>query len=144
MNYVTFNIIESPDGEFVLYLRNRDRKLLSEEFRSKSIDKVIEELKKKMDYRRHFLNALSNYTPVIENIDNIEAAYPGAAEEKFPEDWTDPLELYGAYVSQLREPGFDPYEECEALQGLIDENGPKWVWENRRRLVAERIFMRDF
>ena len=35
-------------------------------------------------------------------------------------------------------------KEWMDLQGLIDEKGPEWVWENRQGLVAERIFIRDF
>ena len=49
MNNVTFNIIESPDGEFILYLRNRGQKKIYEQFKSKSIDAVVKELKKKED-----------------------------------------------------------------------------------------------
>ena len=49
-----------PEGEFVLYLHNHGQKLVSEQFRSKDLDQVAEALKEKMEYRRHFNNALSN------------------------------------------------------------------------------------
>jgi hypothetical protein len=59
-------------------------------------------------------------------------------------DWTDPLELYGVYLWELIEPDLDLDKERRDLQGLLDEKGPDWIWGHRQRLVAERIFIRDF
>ena len=42
------------------------------------------------------------------------------------------------------EPGLDLDNERFDLQGLAEVKGPGWVWKNRQRLVAERIFIRDF
>ena len=126
---MTFNIIEAPDGEFVLSLRNRDPKLLSEEFRSKSIDELVEELKIKIDYRRHFMNALSNYAPVLANIDDLDADYPEAVKEEYPEDWTDPFEICGAYASKLYDPGIEAQTKqmaqslCRDEILILDEDG---------------------
>jgi hypothetical protein len=41
-------------------------------------------------------------------------------------------------------PGTDLDQERADLNGLLDKKGPEWVWENRQRLVAERVFIRDF
>ena len=62
MNYVTFKIIETPSGEFVLFLHNHAKKLVSEEFRSKNLEEVVNRLEGGMEYRKHFMNALGNYT----------------------------------------------------------------------------------
>ncbi len=45
---------------------------------------------------------------------------------------------------ELIEPDLDLDKERSDLQGLIDEKGPEWIWSHRQRLVAERIFMRNF
>ena len=71
-NYVTFKIIETRDGEFVLYLHNHDQKLISEQHRSRDFDEVVDKLKEKIDYRRHFMNALNNFVPVLEAGDKLE------------------------------------------------------------------------
>ena len=95
MHYVTFRIKETKDGQFVLYLHNHAQEKVYEQLRSKNLDEVLDKLKKGMDYRRHFNNALGNYTPVFRYMDELEAKFPEAQSQKFPEEWTDPLELYG-------------------------------------------------
>ena len=143
-NYVTLKIIETRDGDFILYLHNHDRKLISEQLRSKDLDEVIDRLKKEMRYRKHFMGALNNYVPVLETRDKLEDKYPAGKGEDYPVGWTDPLDLYGVYLWELIEPDLDLDKERSDLQDLIDEKGPEWVWRNRQRLVAERIFIRDF
>ena len=59
-------------------------------------------------------------------------------------DWTDPLDLYGVYLWELIDTELDLDKERSDIQGLVDEKGPGWFWRNRQRLVAERIFIRDF
>ncbi len=51
-NYVTFKIHETRGGEFVVYLENHEKNLISEQYRSRDIDIVIERLKKEMNYRK--------------------------------------------------------------------------------------------
>jgi hypothetical protein len=143
-NYVTFKIIETRDGEFVLHLHNHEQKLISEQHRSGDLDEVVDKLKEKIDYRRHFMNAMNNYAPVMEAYDKLEDNYPDGKGEDYPVEWTDPLDLYGVYLWELVEPDLDLDKERSDLQGLIVEKGPEYVWENRQRLVAERIFIRDF
>jgi hypothetical protein len=141
---VTFKIIETRKGEFVLFLHNHSQKLVSPVLRSQNLDKIVERLKKEMDYRKRFMSALSNYVPVLNIIDELDEKYPDGATEKFPEDWDDPLELYGCYADELAIPGFYLENERSDLLGLLAEHSPQWVWDQRISLVAERIFIRDF
>ena len=67
MNYVTFKIKETRDGDFVLYLHNHHQHKVYEKFRSRSLDEVVGKLKKVMEFRRRFMNALSNYSPVLDD-----------------------------------------------------------------------------
>jgi hypothetical protein len=144
MNYVTFKIVETQSGEFVLSLHNHDRKLETERFRSKDLEEVVQRLKGEMEYRRHFMSALGNYAPVLGTIEELKEKYADAAEEEFPEGWDDPLELYGSYIKDLITPELDLDKERIDLLSLLEKHSPEWVWQNRRRLVAERIFFRDF
>jgi hypothetical protein len=45
MNYVTFAKKETRSGEFVVFLHNYSQKLVSEKFRSKDLDEVVNKLK---------------------------------------------------------------------------------------------------
>jgi hypothetical protein len=144
MGYVIFKIIETRSGEFVLYLHNHSQKLVSEQFRSKDLDQVVNRLKGGMEYRKHFMNALGNYAPVLSIIEDLEEQYSDSAAEKYPEKWADPLELYGSYIQSLITPGLDLDKERSDLRSLLEKHSPEWVWDNRLRLVAERIFIRDF
>jgi hypothetical protein len=40
-----------------------------------------------------FKRALSNYIPVLKNIDDLDEKYPGKYKEEYPEAWNDPLLL---------------------------------------------------
>jgi hypothetical protein len=144
MNYVTFRIKETKDGEFVLYLHNHAKNLVAEQCRSRNLDEVVDKLKKGMNYRTHFNNALGNYTPVFRFMDELEARFPDAGAEAFPDGWTDPLELYGQYRKELMKLGADLDRERSDLQELLDKHGPEWVWQYRLKLAAERVFIRDF
>ena len=144
MNYVTFKIIETRTGEFVLYLYNHSRKLVSEQFRSKNLEEVVNRLQKSMEYRKHFMNALGNYMPVINIIEDLMKKYADGTSDEFPEDWADPLELYGPYLQDLMTPNLDLDKERSEVMVLIEKQSAEWVWGNRLNLVAERIFIRDF
>jgi hypothetical protein len=144
MNYVTFRIKETKDGQFVLYLHNHAQEKVYEQLRSKNLDEVVEKLKKEMAKRQRFMNALSNYAPVMGRMDRLEAKYPDAQAEAFPEGWTDPLELYGQYRQELDKPGFNLGRERTDLQKLLDEKGPEHIWQYRLKLVAERVFIKEF
>lgn len=144
MNYVTFKIVETQSGEFVLFLHNHAKKLISEQFRSENLEEVVNRLKGKMEYRRHFMNALGNYMPVLGITEELKEKCADGAAEEFPAGWSDPLELYGSYIKDLVTPGLDLDKERIDLLSLLEKHSPEWVWENRMRLVAERIFIRDF
>ena len=87
---------------------------------------------------------LDNYTSVFRYMDELEAKFPEAPSQEFPEDWTDPLELYGVYLQELIHPRVDLERERADLQELLNKKGPEYVWQCRLRLVAERVFIRDF
>ena len=144
MNYVTFKIIENRSGEFVLYLHNHAKKMVWEQFRSKDLEEVVNRLHKSMKYRKHFMNALGNYMPVINIIEDLKEKYADQTTDEFPKDWADPLELYGSYLQDLLTPNIDLDKERSEVMVLIEKQGVEWVWDNRLNLVAERIFIRDF
>ena len=144
MNYVTFKIKETRDGQFVLYLHNHHQQKVYEHFRSRNLDEVVDKLKGQIEYRRHFMNALGNFAPVMGFMDKLEAKYPDAQAEAFPEGWTDPLDLYGQYRQELMKLGADLDQERADLQQLLDKHGPEWVWQYRLKLVGERVFIREF
>ena len=75
---------------------------------------------------------LGNYVPVLEIGDKLVAKYPADTGEAFPENWTDPLELYGVYLWELIDSDVDLGKERMDLQGLIDDKGPEWVWQCRQ------------
>jgi len=141
MNYVTFKMIETKGGEFVLFLNNHSQKLVSEVCRSRDIDTVVDRLKLEMKKRKHFMNALGNYAPVLNKIDELEDKYPEGMNEGFPEGWADPLELYGCFGKELEDL---TYRESREIEKLLKTKDAEWVWNNRRRLVAERLFIRYF
>ena len=98
-NYVTFKILESWDGDFVLYLHNHKQKLISEQYRSGDLDEVVDMLKEKIDYRRHFMNALNNYAPVLQASNKLEDKYPdGNKGEDCPVGSADPW-IYMGFIS---------------------------------------------
>jgi hypothetical protein len=91
-----------------------------------------------------FKRALSNYIPVLKNIDDLDEKYPGKYKEEYPEAWNDPLELYGCYLDGLNLSDDQKAKERISINEFISRYSPKWVWENRMRLVAEIIYIRDY
>ncbi|MGD2272725.1 MAG: hypothetical protein PVI06_20175, partial [Desulfobacterales bacterium] len=132
MSYVTFKIIETQSGEFILLLHNHSRKIIYQEFRSNNFDEVVEQLKEKIAYRKHFMSALNNYTTVLNIMDELTEKYPDG--EEFPEDWDDPLDLYGGYIEELKTPDIDLNLERRSILGLIEEHNAQWVWDQRKSL----------
>jgi hypothetical protein len=61
---------------------------------------------------------------------------------RFPEDWEDPLELYGGILEELRPGQNDLSAERVYLKELIDRYGAEWAWDNRRRLLAMSVYFR--
>jgi hypothetical protein len=60
MNYCTFTIKETREGEFILFLYNHSREIVSERFRSQNLDEVVGRLKEEMKHRKGFMGALGN------------------------------------------------------------------------------------
>ena len=56
--------------------------------------------------------------------------------DKFPDDWKDPLELYGDHLSELKAAGCNMETERISLTELIEKYGANWIWDNRHQLVA--------
>jgi len=102
---------------------------------------------KDSEKKRHFNEAAINYLPVLDRLVQLEQDYPEAGEETFPENWKDPLELYGKYWKQLEAKFMDMDEERKALVELMEEDSrytPEYVWKNRGHLVSQRIFIDEF
>jgi hypothetical protein len=91
-----------------------------------------------------YKRALSNYIPVLKNIDDLDEKYRDKYEEEYPEGWTDPLELYGCYLQELHLTEEGKAKEGVSINEFISRHSPQWVWENRMRLVAETIYIRDY
>ena len=91
-----------------------------------------------------YKRALSNYISVLKNIDDLDEKYPDRYKEEYPEGWTDPLELYGCYFNELDLTEEEKAKERIAINEFIGKHSAKWVWENRMRLVAETIYIRDY
>ena len=141
MNYVTFKIGETKSGEFVLFLHNHPHKIISEIFGSEDLDEVVSKLKNQMEYRKRLMRAQSNYMPVLNIIEDLNEKYPDGKNERFPEGWERPIELYGCYGKELDD---STHTESREIEMLFKTKSPVWVWQNRVRLVAERLFIRDF
>jgi hypothetical protein len=98
--------------------------------------------------KRRFNEAAINYLPVMDRMDQLAQNCPGAKEESFPVNWTDPLELYGRYIKELENSRFvNMNVERRAIRELMDGNDrttPEYIWSSRARLVAERIFIAEF
>jgi hypothetical protein len=95
--------------------------------------------------RRHFMNALSNYTGVMNVLDRYEKEVEHNSEEVFPENWPEePLLLLGQYLKVLDITEIEKADYNQSTVKLATENGAQWVWENRRRLAAEIEFLRTF
>ncbi len=60
MNYCTFTINETREGEFILFLYNHSREIVFERFRSQDLDEVVSRLKEEMKNRKGFIGALNN------------------------------------------------------------------------------------
>ena len=74
MNYCTFTIKETREGEFILFLYNHSREIVFERFRSQDLDEVVTRLKEDMKYRRGFKGALSNmgFMSILDEGGNFE------------------------------------------------------------------------
>jgi hypothetical protein len=56
--------------------------------------------------------------------------------DQFPDDWTDPLDLYADRLQELKAAGCNLDTERGTVTELIEKYGARWVWDNRHRLVS--------
>ena len=143
MNYVTFKIEETRNGQFVLFLHNHLQKKVFEKFRSSDLAEVFKRLKEEMKVRSDHMTALNDHASVLEFFNSIEMKYPDANEETFPKNWNDPLDLYGQYRWELEKPGFDLNRERKNIIMLLKKHGSKWIWQNRLKLITESILRNE-
>jgi hypothetical protein len=63
---------------------------------------------------------------------------------KFPEDWQDPLDLFGGLLDDFKSSGCDLDFERENINDLVSIYGAKWVWGNRTRLLPMVLALKKF
>jgi hypothetical protein len=68
---------------------------------------------------------------------------PGSLD-RFPDGWTDPLDLYGEHLQDLLSVGCNVEAERGMLKELVEKYGAIWVWCNRHRLVPLAIALRNY
>ena len=64
-------------------------------------------------------------------------------EEEIPA-WSDPLELYGSRLCELKLAGCDLDMERNTMQELVGKYGALWVWCNRDRLASVAKALRNY
>jgi hypothetical protein len=64
--------------------------------------------------------------------------------DRFPNGWTDPLDLYGDRLYDLKTAGCSLDTERDTLKELIEKYGATWVWCNRNRLVSVAKALKDY
>ena len=74
-----------------------------------------------------FKKALSNYIPVLKTIDDPDEKYTDQYKEEYPENWNDPLELYGCYLYEVNLSEEQKVEERATINELISRHSPQWV-----------------
>jgi hypothetical protein len=98
------------------------------------------------EQEKHFKNALSNYVGVLDIlarfdndgiVHNSEAQLPLNCEQEN-------LLLLGEYLAVVNLTENEKKVYRESTSDLISRNGVQWVWQNRRKLAAEIIFIRHF
>jgi hypothetical protein len=63
---------------------------------------------------------------------------------KFPEGWSDPLDLYGDRLPELKAAGCNLDSERDTLTKLVEKYGARWVWDNRHRLVSVAKALKNY
>lgn len=63
---------------------------------------------------------------------------------KFPDGWTDPLELYGERLPELKAAGCNLDKERNTMKELVQKYDARSVWGNRHRLALVAKAMKDY
>jgi hypothetical protein len=132
-------IRRTGEGHFTLVQMDSTQKRVTEKHCSGDLEEVMERLLDRHQETNAQSKRARDYGPVLEIIKNLPRRYPCMDHEDLPDDWTDPLDLYGCLVQELSRLQIDMDSERKKLAGLIFDSGPEWVWKNRLRLVAERV-----
>ncbi|MBN2180142.1 MAG: hypothetical protein JW743_12040 [Deltaproteobacteria bacterium] len=96
--------------------------------------------------KRHFQNALSNYSGVLSVLDAYDR--DGLVHDEnapVPDNWeSDPLLLLGEYLDCLDIPEGSKRVLRESTLELVERYGVESVWKDRRRYAAETEFVLNF
>lgn len=69
--------------------------------------------------------------------------HPGSLG-RFPDSWTDPLDLYGDRLHELKEAGCNLDMERNTMRELVERYNARFVWENRHRLASIAKALKDY
>jgi hypothetical protein len=138
------SIRRTYEGQFVLIHIDKTQKFETEKHRSVDLDEVVDRLLDGHGKNNTQRRLSRDYRPVLEIIRYLVQEYPAIDDEDFPVNWTDPLELYGCIREELIGSEVNPDHERREIANLVFYKGPEWVWKNRLRLVAEKVFVSEF
>lgn len=140
MSINDLSIRRTHEGHFVLVHLDKIQKTEMEKHRSADLEEVVDRLLDGHEKSSIKRGGSRDYGPVMEIIRNLFQKYPYQTVEGFPTRWTDTLELYGCLREELARYNVNPDQERKEVASLVFYKGPEWVWKNRLRLVAERVF----
>jgi len=97
------------------------------------------------DKKKHFQNALSNYSGVMSIIDRYDDEVVHDYNVPVPDNWIDdPLLLLGEYLDVLDIPeGMKDAFRANTVE-LVERYGVEDVWKTRCRFAAEIEFIINF
>jgi len=130
----------TDEGHFALVHIDKIQKIETERHRSVDLDEIVDRLLEGHEKSSGKGELSRDYGPVLEVIRNLFKKYPCQIDEDFPTRWTDTMELYGRLREELIRLGVNLDQERREVADLVFYKGPEWVWKNRLRLVAERVF----
>jgi hypothetical protein len=137
------SIRRTDEGHFVLVHIDKTQKLETEKHRSVDLDEVVDRLLDGHGKNNTQSRLSQDYGPVLESMKYLVQKHAEIDQEDFPVNWTDPLELYGCIREELIGFGVNLNQESMKVANLVFYKGPEWVWKNRLRLVAEKVFVRE-
>ena len=70
--------------------------------------------------------------------------HPNGNLDKFPDGWTDPLDLYGADLHELKAAGCNLDTERKTVEELVEKYGATSVWDNRHRWASVAKALKNY
>jgi hypothetical protein len=64
--------------------------------------------------------------------------------DKFPAGWTDPLELYGDRLPELKAAGCNLDTERNTMKELVEKYDARSLWGSRHRLVSVAKALKNY